>query len=150
LANDGSLIGIVQHVTLNIAAKFRLKTAFMSGVRKPCGGGAGRVGAAMFRVAKAPDPAACKTPEAKDRRGNTRREFGRYMIALMQFLLDAQKGELGTPDRNLCFVADVRLGERIVAADDHTARMNDVSAACEQIASLWGGIEPRPSLFKKP
>ena len=111
-------------------------------------GGGDRVGAAMFRVAKAPDPEACKTDEAKDRRGNTRRELGRYMIALMQFLLDAQDGKVGIPDRNLCFVADVRLGERIVAAADHSARMGDIRAACQQIAKLWDGIEPKPALFK--
>ena len=34
--------------------------------------GAGRrIGAALLRVAKAPDPTACKTEEAKDRRGNS-------------------------------------------------------------------------------
>lgn len=72
-----------------------------------------RVGAAMLRVAKAPDPAACKTEDGKDRRGHTRRELARYLVAEMQLLLEAQGGRLGTPDRDLCFVADVRLGERI-------------------------------------
>jgi hypothetical protein len=111
-------------------------------------GGARHVGAAMFRVAKAPDPTACKTDEAKDRRGNTRRELARYLVAEMQILLEAQDGELGIPDRDLCFVADVRLGERIGPAADHAVRVRDIRGACQQISKLWAGIEPNPSLFK--
>lgn len=112
--------------------------------------GAGRrVGAAMLRVAKAPDPAACKTEGAKDRRENIRRELARYLVAEMLMLLEAQNGELGTPDRDLCFVADVRLGERIGPAADHAVRVRDIRAACRQIASLWDGIQAKPALWKK-
>jgi hypothetical protein len=109
----------------------------------------GRYGAAMLRVAKAPDPAACKTEEGKDRRGNTRRELAYYLIALMHVLLEAQGGKLGTPDRHLCFVADVRLGERIGPAADHAVRLRDIRGACQQIAGLWKTIEAKPSLWKK-
>jgi hypothetical protein len=112
-------------------------------------GPSGRVGAAMLRVAKAPDPAACKTEEARDRRGNTRRELARYMVAEMQLLLEAQGETYGIPDRDLCFVADVRLSERIGPAPDHSVRLRDIRAACAQIAKLWPSIEPKPSLFKK-
>lgn len=112
-------------------------------------GGPRRIGAAMLRVAKAPDPEACVKDDTRERRGHHRRELARYMIALLQFLLEAQKGELGTPDRDLCFVADVRLGERIPAAPDHAKRMRDIRGACEQIAKLWPGIQPKPSLLKK-
>lgn len=112
-------------------------------------GSGGRIGAAMLRVAKAPDPAACKTDEAKERRGHTRRELARYLVAEMQLLLEARGGELGTPDRNLFFVADVRLGERIGAAADHAVRLRDIRGACGQIASLWAGIQAKPSLWKK-
>lgn len=108
----------------------------------------GRIGAGTLRVAKAPDPEACVKPETAARRGDHRREFGRYMIALLQFLLDAQKGALGVPDRDLCFVADVRLGELIRPAADHTVRMRDLRAACQQIAKLWPTIEPKSSLLK--
>lgn len=113
-------------------------------------GARGRVGAAMLRVAKAPDPDACTKDETKQRRGQHRRELGRYMVALLQLLLDAQKGKLGTPDRDLCFVADVRLGERIGPATDHAVRLRDIQGACAQIGKLWPGIEPKPGLFKKP
>jgi hypothetical protein len=113
-------------------------------------GTAGRIGAMILRVAKAPDPAACKTDEGRDRRGNLRRDMARYLVALMQILLEAQEGKHGIPDRDLCFVADVRLGERIGAGPDHTIRLRDIRGACVQISKLWPTIEPKPSLFKRP
>lgn len=112
-------------------------------------GGDRRVGAGIIRVAKAPDPEACKTEVAKARRGDHRREMARYLIALLQMLLDRQNGALGIPARELCFVADVRLGERIGPAADHTRRMRAIEGACEQITKLWPTVEPKPRLFKK-
>jgi len=109
-----------------------------------------RVGAGMLRVAKSPDPAACAKPETAARRGDQRRELARYLIAIMQMLLDAQNGAHGIPDPDLCFVADVRLGERINRGSDHAVRLRDIRGACEQIASLWDGIQPKPALFKQP
>lgn len=115
------------------------------------GGGRGqRVGAGILRVAKAPDPAGGKRPETRLKRGEIRREMARYLVAMQQLLLDAQKGALGTPDRELCFVADVRLGERIGAAPDHAIRLRDIRGACQQISKLWASITPKPALFKKP
>jgi len=111
-------------------------------------GGRGRVGAGMLRVAKSPDPDACIKDETRQRRGEHRRELARYMVALLQLLLDAQEGRLGTPHRDLCFVADVRLGERIGPAPDHTVRLRDIRGACQQISKLWPTIEPKASLFK--
>jgi hypothetical protein len=113
------------------------------------GGGRGRVGAGMLRVAKAPDPAACKRDDARDRRQHHRRDMAHYLVALMQLLLDAQKGALGTPDRDLCFVADVRLGERIGPAGDHAVRIRDIRDACVQIGKLWPSIQAKPALWKK-
>jgi hypothetical protein len=112
-------------------------------------GGARRVGAAILRVAKAPDPDACKLDETKRRRGDHRREMARYMVALLQLLLEAQDGSLGVPDRDLCFVADVRLGERIAPAPDHAVRLRAIRGACRQIAKLWPTITPRPSILRK-
>jgi hypothetical protein len=113
-------------------------------------GGGNRIGAGMLRVAKAPDPAACKKEDARDRREHHRRELGYYMVALMQILLEAQEGKLGTPDRELCFVADVRLGERIGPAADHFVRVRDLRNACVQIAKLWPTVAAKPYLWKKP
>jgi hypothetical protein len=112
-------------------------------------GGRSRIGAGLIRVAKAPDPDACKLEETRRRRGDHRREMARYMVAMLQMLLEAQNGALGTPDRDLCFVADIRLGERIGPAADHTVRLRAIRAACRQIATLWPTITPRPSILKK-
>lgn len=110
----------------------------------------GRVGAGIIRVAKAPDPADCKQDETKRARMEHRRELARYIIAMFHMLLDEQNGEYGVPDPALSFLADVRLGERIGAAPDHTARIRQIRAACRQIASQWDSIKPRKSVLKKP
>lgn len=109
----------------------------------------GRLGAGMVHVAKSPDLSDCR-PETRERRGEHRREIARYLVAMLQMLLDAQDGAYGTPDRDLCFVADVRLGETIRAAPDHAARLRTIRSACATIARLWPTIEPRPSVLRKP
>ena len=109
----------------------------------------GHIGAGMIRVAKAPDPDGCRLDETRRRRGDHRREMARYMVALLQMLLEAQSGTEGIPDRNLCFVADIRLGERIGPAPDHTARLRAIRGACNQIARLWSTIEPRSAILKR-
>ncbi len=83
------------------------------------------------------------------RRGEIRREMGRYLVAIQQMLLDAQRGTLGVVDRDLCFVADVRLGELIGPAADHAVRLRDIRAACAQIAKLWPTVVAKPALHKK-
>jgi hypothetical protein len=108
-----------------------------------------RIGAGILRVAKAPDPDACKLDETRQRRGDYRREMARYIVAMLQMLLEAQDGRFGVPDRDLCFVADVRLGERIGPAPDHTIRLRAIRGACSQIVKLWPMIEPRASIFRK-
>jgi hypothetical protein len=114
------------------------------------GGGRNRVGAGILRVAKAPDPAGGKRPETRLRRGEIRREMARYLVAMQQLLLDAQKGALGIVERDMCFVADVRLGERIGPAPDHAVRLRDIRGACQQIKRLWPSVAAKPALFKKP
>jgi hypothetical protein len=75
--------------------------------------------------------------------------MARYLVAEMQLLLEAQGGRLGTPDRDLCFVADVRLGERIGPAGDHAVRLRDIRGACAQIAALWPGVQAKRSLWQR-
>jgi hypothetical protein len=116
-------------------------------VRGTASNGEPGVGAAMFRVPKAPDPTGCRLDETRKRRGDHRRELAWYVIAMMDMLLAAQANSLGKADRNLCFVADIRLGERIEAASDHAARIRAINAACGQIARLWGTIQPRSSIL---
>jgi hypothetical protein len=127
----------VEGVTLSIRPDFVVK------------GPDRRVGAGILRVAKAPDPDACKLEETRRKRGDHRREMARYLVAMLQMLLEAQQGAFGTPDRDLCFVADVRLGERIGPADDHSARLRQIRGACNQIVRLWPTIEPRTSILRK-
>jgi hypothetical protein len=110
----------------------------------------GRIGAAMLRVTKAPDPDAVRLQTKKEERGDHRREMARYMVAMLEMLLAEQPGYRRRIDRSLIFVSDVRLGERIGAGPDHTARLGDIASACRQIAGLWHGVQPRPSIFKKP
>jgi hypothetical protein len=112
-------------------------------------GPGGRAGAGMLHVAKTPDVGDGKA-ETRERRAERRREIARYLVAMLQMLLDAQEGAYGTPDRNLCFVADVRLGETIWAAGDHSSRLRTIRAACAQIANLWPTITPRASVLKRP
>lgn len=113
-------------------------------------GTGGRIGAGIIRVAKAPDPDGYRKEETRVRHGEHRREMARYIVAMLQMLLEAQNGELGTPDRDLYFVADLRLSERIGPAPDHTARLRTIRSACGVIAKLWPTIEPRSSVLKKP
>jgi hypothetical protein len=112
-------------------------------------GDAGRIGAGIVRVAKAPDPAACRLDATRERRGEHRREMGRYMAAMLYMLLEAQNGALGVPDRDLCFVADVRLGERLDAAPDHALRVRAIRGACAQITRHWPLIQPRNSVLHR-
>jgi len=108
-----------------------------------------RVGAVMLRLQKAPDPGSCRLEATKERRGEHRREMARYMVAMMQMVIEDQATEYGRFDRDLCFVADVRLGERIGAATDHSARLRAIRSACKQIAATWDSILPRESIRQK-
>ena len=108
-----------------------------------------RIGLGMLRLAKAPDPGDCKLGETRRARGDHRREMARYFVAMLQMLLEEQWPESMHVDRDLCFVADVRLGERIGPAKDHSTRLRAIKSACGQIARLWSTVTPRPSLFRK-
>ena len=105
--------------------------------------------AGFIRLAKVPDPNSAKLEETRTKRGEHRREMARYMIALSQLLLEEQGSSLGSIERAECFVADIRLGERIGPATDNARRIKAIQAACRQIATLWDDIKPRPSVLKR-
>jgi hypothetical protein len=107
-----------------------------------------RLGAGMLRLSKSPDPEDCKRPATKLDREEHRRELCRYLVALMQMLLE-EHPELGSVDRDLIFAADLRLKERIGPAADHTARLRSIRAACDQIRQLWPTLEPKASIKKQ-
>jgi hypothetical protein len=107
------------------------------------------IGAGILRLAKTPDPDDCKTPKTRTTREDVRREMARYMVAMLQLLLEDQAGELRSPHRDLCFVTDLRLGETVGPAADHTARLRTIRSACTQIATLWNGLRPLPRVLRK-
>lgn len=110
----------------------------------------GKIGSLTLRVTKAPDPDACKRDATKAERGEHRRELARYLVAMQEVLLNSRSEWSGRVDRELIFVSDVRLGERIGAASDHTARMREITAACRQIKRQWSEIQPHPRIYAKP
>ena len=112
-------------------------------------GGGKSIGALMMRPQKAPDPSACRRDDTRERKGEHRREMARYMVAMLDMLLEAQASGRGEIDRKLMFVADIRLGERIGSGGDHSARVRAIKAGCRQIVALWATIEPRPSILRK-
>lgn len=115
---------------------------------KPQTPGVARVGGGMFRLSKSPDIENCKRDATRQDREWHRREVCFYLNALMQILLE-QHSEHGAVDRDLIFVADVRLRERIGPAADHTARISAIRGACDQIHRLWGTLEPKASIRRK-
>lgn len=125
----------VEGVTLSVRPDFLVE------------GSGGRIGAGIIRVAKAPDPAACKLDETRKKRGDHRREMARYLVAMLQLLLENQGRDFGTVDRDLCFVADIRIPERVGPAPDHANRIRAIRGACRQIVTLWPSITPKPSVF---
>lgn len=131
---------IIEDVLVSVQPDLLVEPAAIAGVK--------RVGGIMFRPQKAPDPEACRLEETRARRGEHRREMARYMVALLFMLLENHP-ELGQADRTLCFVADIRLGERIGMPTDYLARIRAIRSACRQIAQLWDGITPRKSVMKK-
>jgi hypothetical protein len=110
----------------------------------------GKFGTVFFRPQKAPDPEDCRLEETRRTRGDHRREMARYMLALAKMAMDELGADLGSFEKSLSFVADIRLGERIdFSTTDNAARVRAIKAACKQIRTLWDDIEPRPSALAK-
>jgi hypothetical protein len=131
----------IENVTVSIQPTF-LREGNVAGIGQ-C------IGAGILRLAKSPDPDDCKMEKTRLDRLDVRREMARYMVAMLQMLLEAQEGAFGAPHRDLCFVADIRLGETVGPAADHTARVRAIRAACGHIATLWDGVKPLPRVLKK-
>lgn len=131
----------IEGVTVSIQPTF-MRQGNVTGIG-PC------IGAGILRLAKSPDPDDCKTDKTRLSRLDVRREMAWYMVAMLQMLLEAQDGSLGRSHRDLCFVADLRLGETVGPASDHTARVRAIRAACSHIATLWDGVRPLPRVLRK-
>lgn len=119
-------------------------------VRPASSKGGPKFGVVFFRPQKAPDPKACRLEETKRSRGEHRRELARYMLAMAEMAMGELEGQFGKFSRELSFVADIRLGERIdFSTSDHSARVRAIRAACKQIKQLWPGITPRSSALAR-
>jgi hypothetical protein len=70
----------------------------------------------------------------------------RCKTAAVLALMFAEKNlkAFGKPDHKLCFALDVFGGAAIVAPNSYKQRLNNINAACEEIAGRWDGIEPPP------
>lgn len=113
-------------------------------------GPADQVGGIIFRPQKAPDPEACRLEETRRQRGDHRREMARYMLAMLQMTFEKQGDYLGRFDRTCCFIADIRMAERVeFPTEDYSARVRAIMAAGRQISRQWDDIEPRPSALAK-
>lgn len=106
--------------------------------------GTGRIGAAMFRPQKRPNPEECKTEKTKLERQIYRREVGSYMLTLMRLALIENGVPESRIDTKSLLLFDIRMRERIEFPSDRLSREKRISAACGQISRLWPSVEPRP------
>ncbi len=116
-------------------------------IRSAGADGKPRIGAAIFRLARAPGPIGCRLEETRKSRGDHRREMARYMVAMLEMLLDAHADEFGEADRALCFVADIDSESGSEPRPTMSARLRAIRSACDQIARLWSTVRPRSSIL---
>lgn len=69
-------------------------------------------------------------------------ESAGIMSAVMQEWLKATVGTAGIPQGDMCFVIDTGVKKVFKGVKATTARMKDVTAACQNIAGLWPTITP--------
>lgn len=106
--------------------------------------GTGRIGAAMFRPQKGPNPDACKTEKTKLERQIYRREVGSYMLTLLRMALLENGAPEARIDSKFLMLFDIRMREKIEFPSDRLSREKRIRAACGQISRLWASVEPRP------
>ncbi|WP_157733218.1 hypothetical protein [Bosea sp. AS-1] len=106
-----------------------------------------RIGAALFRPQKTPNPSACKTEKTRLEREAYRREVGQYMLALLRMALIENGVTEERIDPKQLMLFDIRLAERIDFPSDRVSREKRIRAACGQISRLWASVQPRPGDF---
>lgn len=94
--------------------------------------GKGLVGGAILQLSKA---VASKS---------WREEHGKVVAALIWVLANEHMTPLGKIDRKLCMAVDVFAGKAVTAPSSYKRLLNDLDAACAEIAALWPGISPPP------
>jgi len=92
--------------------------------------GKGTVGGAILQLSKA---VASKS---------WREDHSKVVAALVWLLASDHLTGLGTVDRKLCMAIDVFGGSAVTAPSNYKRVLNDLEAACGEIAALWPGISP--------
>jgi len=112
------------------------------------GGGRNRVGAAILRVAKAPDPAGGKRPETRLKRGELRREMARYWSPCSSFYWMPKNGGLVFPTENCASLAMSVLAKESGRPPDHAVAFEIFAGGASKSAS-FGHLLRRSPRFSK-
>lgn len=67
-------------------------------------------------------------------------DSGEYVSTLIHHFIDKTPLSIVKPDRTRCVVIDVFRGKVYPAPKTRTRRMQDIEAACDEIASRWASI----------
>lgn len=92
-----------------------------------------RYGVALFRLAKGDD-------QESENAASRRAEIARYVatLAFMQASEHCRPGHVAYP--GLCLSIDVQNQEIVAASRSQTQRVNNIRAACRQIARAWNDV----------
>ena len=93
-----------------------------------------RVGAVVTMIAKG------------ESSGSKRKEKARTAAVLVWLFAEKHLGAKGTPDRKLCYSFDVFDGSLVPAGSSIATRVNNITAACEEIAHGWSKASPPDDL----
>jgi hypothetical protein len=93
-----------------------------------------RVGAIVASIAKG------------ENSGSKRLEQARTAAVLVWLFAEKHLSATGTPDRKLCFSLDVFDGTLMPAGANIATRVNNITAACEEIAHAWSNAAPPDDL----
>jgi hypothetical protein len=78
--------------------------------------------------------------------GTKRAEKSRTAAVLVWLFAEKHLASKGNPDRKLCFAFDVFDGSMTAAGANIATRVNNIAAACEEIAHGWSKATPPDDL----
>ncbi len=93
-----------------------------------------RVGAVVTSIAKG------------ENSGTRRLEQAKTAAVLVWLFAEKHLATSGTPDRKLCYSFDVFDGALVPAGANISTRINNITAACEEIAHAWSNASPPDDL----
>jgi hypothetical protein len=74
--------------------------------------------------------------------GNKRKEKAKTAAVLVWLFAEQYLSSKGIPDRKLCYAFDVFDGNLVAAGSSIATRVNNITAACEEIAHGWAKATP--------